>query len=328
VQKYLLSFLILFLGASVFSQNTIGLIQHDAGSLDAGYVLFAPNRSTDTYLIDKCGHQVHKWSSQYQPGQSAYLLSDGILLRTGKLPNSGFNAGGNGGVVEMIDWNDNLIWSYIAADVDHCQHHDVRALPNGNVLVLAWDSRSVNDAILNGRNPDLLGTALWCEQVLEIQPDGLNGGIVVWEWHAWNHLIQDFDSNQLNFGVVADHPELLDINYSAIAGAQDWLHMNSIDYNESLDQILLSSHNLNEILIIDHSTTTEEAASHSGEIQVVVEIFCTAGEIQRLITMARHRTKNSGVSTMPIGSLLDCLMQERLSYSIMVLEDQEVIILP
>jgi hypothetical protein len=264
MRKYLLSCLILFFRIFVFSQSTVGLIQHDSGALDDGYVLFTPNRSTDTYLIDKCGRQVHKWSSQYQPGQSVYLLPNGTLLRTGKLVNSGFNAGGSGGVVEMIDWNDNLIWSYVAADADHCQHHDVKALPNGNVLVISWDSRSINESILNGRNPDLLGTSLWSEEVLEIQPDGLNGGIVVWEWHAWDHLIQDFDSSQLNFGVVADHPELLNVNYGAVAGAQDWLHINSIDYNESLDQILLSSHNMNEIWIIDHSTSSAEAASHLG----------------------------------------------------------------
>ena len=32
----------------------------------------------------------------------------------------------------------------------------------------------------------------------------------------------------------------------------------------TLDQIVLSNHNLSEIWIIDHSTTTLEAASHSG----------------------------------------------------------------
>ncbi|MBN2292302.1 MAG: aryl-sulfate sulfotransferase [Pirellulales bacterium] len=44
----------------------------------------------------------------------------------------------------------------------------------------------------------------------------------------------------------------------------DWMHTNSIAYNDELDQIMLSIHEFSEVWIIDHSTTTEEAASHRG----------------------------------------------------------------
>ena len=44
----------------------------------------------------------------------------------------------------------------------------------------------------------------------------------------------------------------------------DWVHFNSIDYNASLDQIILSARHLNELYILDHSTTTLEAATHIG----------------------------------------------------------------
>jgi hypothetical protein len=69
--------------------------------------------------------------------------------------------------------------------------------------------------------------------------------------------------------VVADHPELLDINAgSGEIGPSggDWMHINGISYNPDLDQIVISSHNLDEFYVIDHSTTTAEAASHSGAI--------------------------------------------------------------
>ena len=42
------------------------------------------------------------------------------------------------------------------------------------------------------------------------------------------------------------------------------MHCNGIDYNLELDQIALSCKNMNEIYIIDHSTTTLEASGHSG----------------------------------------------------------------
>ena len=34
-----------------------------------------------------------------------------------------------------------------------------------------------------------------------------------WEWHLWDHLVQDHDSTLANFGDVAAHPELMDINF-------------------------------------------------------------------------------------------------------------------
>ncbi|MEC4003476.1 aryl-sulfate sulfotransferase [Flavobacterium sp. SUN052] len=261
--KKLLLLSICFFSILNYSQ-TVGLQQHDAGSLDDGYVLFAPNTSTTTYLINKCGKQVKTWPSTYKTGQSCYLLSDGTLLRTGNTNNATFTAGGTGGIVQKIDWNGNVTWSYTVSDATKCQHHDVKALPNGNVLIISWELKTNTQAIANGRNPTLVPTTLWSEQILEVQPSGTSGGTIVWEWHLWDHLIQDYDASKSNFGVVSSNPKLLNINYGATATTADWIHMNAIDYNPTLDQIVVSSHNLNEIWIIDHSTTTAQAASHSG----------------------------------------------------------------
>ena len=253
-----------FIASTLNSQTTVGLIQHNPGTLDDGFVLFAPTRSNTTYLIDRCGKEVKSWTSTYNPGLSCYLLSDGTLLRTGVVQSQSFNAGGHGGVIEKIDWNGNVIWTYFISDATNWQHHDVKALPNGNILVIAWESKTNTQAIAKGRNPLLVPTTLWSEQILEIQPTGATGGNIVWEWHLWDHLIQDFDNTKPDFGAVNTNPQLLNINYNATAGNSDWIHLNSIDYNVALDQILVSSRVLNEIWVIDHSTSSAEAASHSG----------------------------------------------------------------
>jgi hypothetical protein len=80
---------------------------------------------------------------------------------------------------------------------------------------------------------------------------------------SWDHLVQDYDPGKPNYGVVSDHPELIDLNYTN-QGNADWQHINAIDYNPQLDQILLTAHNFSEIWIIDRSTTTAEAAGHTG----------------------------------------------------------------
>jgi hypothetical protein len=255
------SILVLTLGARA---QTVGWFYTYEGA-EPGYVLFAPNPSDTTYLIDKCGKKLHTWKSNYPPGLAVYLLDDGTLLRCGSTDNNNFQGGGSGGIIEKFDWDGNVLWSYEISDNTQCQHHDAIQLPNGNILAIAWETRTKTEATAEGRNPSGLGNTIWTDKLVEIQPVGIDSGIIVWEWHAWDHLVQDYDSTKENFGVVADHPELIDINLGTINNFnKDWLHLNSVAYNEEFDQVMVSCHNLSEIWIIDHSTTTEVAASHSG----------------------------------------------------------------
>ena len=219
MKKVIILFLVV---ANQLQAQTVGLLQHDAETLDDGYVLFAPMNANKTYLVDKCGKQVKTWNSAYKPALSVYLLPDGTLLHSGKANNTTFTAGGNGGIIEKIDWNGNVTWTYTVSDALKCQHHDVKVLPNGNVLVIAWESKTNAQAIALGRNPSLVPTTVWSEQILEIQPVGATGGNVVWEWHAWDHLAQDFDATKSNFSAIASNPQLININYNASATEKDY----------------------------------------------------------------------------------------------------------
>jgi len=229
-----------------------------------GYTLFAPELSKITYLIDNHGNIMHSWKSNYIQALGCYLLENGCIIRTCLSDlNPIFWGGGLGGRVEIIDWNGTLIWGFDYATDTACLHQDIEVLPNGNILMTAWEYKSEEEAIAAGRDPSLLTEKqLWPDHIIEVKPIGKDQGEIVWEWHVWDHLIQDYDPTKENFGTVSEHPELIDINIPI--DIEDWMHTNSIDYNEELDQILLSVHNFNEIWIIDHSTTTEEAEGHTG----------------------------------------------------------------
>ncbi|MDP6908568.1 MAG: aryl-sulfate sulfotransferase [Flavobacteriales bacterium] len=254
----------LYIGITI--AQTVGIQLNTTEAYD-GYTLFAPMGYETTYLIDNCGQVVNSWDSDHRPGLSAYLLEDGSLLRTKNLGNATFNSGGSAGGVEHFDWNGNLTWEYEVSSSTECQHHDVEYLPNGNILMVVWELKTEAEAIQAGRDPDEVENAFWSEKIIEIEPSGSNGGTVVWEWHVWDHIVQDFDPTKDNYGVVADNPQLIDINYPNNNNPtinSDWLHINSVDYNPELDQIVLSSHNTHELWVIDHSTTTSEAAGHTG----------------------------------------------------------------
>lgn len=217
--------------------------------------------------MDMDGNIAHTWSSLYNPGNAVYMNEDASILRTGALKgvNAKYSVGGSGGIVERIEWNGDVSWSFAYANDQVLLHHDIEALPNGNILMIAWETLSEAEAIRLGRNPQLISDKeLWPDHIIEVTP---SNNEIVWEWHVIDHLIQDYDASKSNHGLIGDHAELADINYignEGNGGGADWMHTNAIDYNEALDQILLSVHGFNEIWIIDHSTTTEEAASHEG----------------------------------------------------------------
>lgn len=263
----------------------------NTGEAEPGYVIYAPLLSDTTYLVDANGAVVHTWKSDYSPSGTVYLLDNGNLLRGAREPKiEFFRGGGQGGRIQEFSWDGKLLWDWKYADTNHLLHHDIAPLPNGNLLAIAWEAKSAKEANRVGRRPDLTPQAgLWPDKIIEIEPQRPTGARIVWEWHMWDHLIQNYDAEKAGYGVPSEHPELIDINgdgeppkmdpaelarlkalgYVPADTKQndvssDLLHINAVSYNAELDQIALSTPRFNEIWIIDHSTTTAEAAGHSG----------------------------------------------------------------
>src|SRR5438105_6400721 len=276
----------------------LGLLLNEAKAWQ-GYTLFAPLSSSKTYLIDMQGKVVRTWQSDCSPARCATLLENGHLLRPGALGQDATVFGGGpgvGGRVQEFTWEGELIWDFRFANRTQLPHHDITRLPNGNILMIVWDKKTAREALAAGRRPEMVGDShLLPDSLIEIKPTGKTTGQVVWEWHLWDHLVQDFDQTKANYGKVAEHPELVNINYgedalapimATKAGADklksigyvganttagrtprvnpDWTHFNGVNYNSELDQIVVSVHSFSELWILDHSTSTSQAAGHTG----------------------------------------------------------------
>lgn len=276
---------------NMFGINIPRGLKVNSPDITDGYIMHAVANSPFVYLLNRRGEVVHKWKGNYEIF-NAYLLDDGSI-EVGAIdpdfPTFGF--GGPYGRIQKISWDSKMLWDYEYANDTQMIHHDFTVMPNGHVLALSYITESFQDAIANGRNPEKTPkSGPWLEKIIEIVPEGKTGGKIIWEWHVKDHLIQDFDATKANYGKPADHPELLDFNRgkelppyitqdsveilqakgmegrNATAGnlGADIFHFNAIKYNADLDQIVFSSPELNELFIIDHSTTTQQAASHKG----------------------------------------------------------------
>ena len=265
-----MNFLLIFLFSLLTSQDVFD-----------GYVLYTPGgggTSATTYLKDTDGTTINSWSHARGPASMPYLVpgdepgfENTLLYYPCTVSNPTMQNGGVGGEVEIYNWDGDLLWEYQVSDNTYQHHHDIEPLPNGNILILAWERKYSSDWQEMGRisvNNSL--NQMWSTVIFEVEPNLETGEAnIVWEWHLWDHLIQDENPDADNFGVVAEHPELFDINKGNIGWepwepSGDWMHCNTISYNPIFDQIVISSRFQNEIFVIDHSTTTEEASGHTG----------------------------------------------------------------
>ncbi|MEI6647319.1 MAG: DUF1566 domain-containing protein, partial [bacterium] len=250
--------------------QTVGLVMNTASAYP-GYTLMAPMHDKTTYLLNNQGQYVHKWVSEYEPGRASYLMENGHMFRAGMVMQGGpSTGGGEGGRIEEFDWAGNLVWAIDYYSSTYIHHHDFKVLPNGNVLMLVAEKKTLAEVIAAGFQTNLLDSSIFTQGymlpdcLVEVTPTRPYGGTVVWEWHLWDHMIQDVDSSKNNYGVVADHPERIDVNGPGIKIPQFWNHVNGIDYNVALDQVMLSIRGNNEVFVVDHGVTTVQAASRAG----------------------------------------------------------------
>jgi len=263
--KYILSGLLAAFATLGIAQNTVGTIEYNPDLAQDGYNMIVPLFGNGATLVDMCGEVVHAWTSADSLRNTtwSYLQENGdivMTLRQANVANDVIWTGGGGGIIERRTWDNDVVWSYTLNDSLYRLHHDIHVMDNGNVLALVWELKDSLEYIAAGGDMSLIDDVIWSEVILELEPNGNGGADVVWEWSAWDHLVQDYDETKSNYGVIADNPQKINLNSNTSQGQQplaDWLHMNSIHFNPVFGQIMVSVPNLNEVWIIDYAGGAE-----------------------------------------------------------------------
>ena len=223
------------------------------------YVFAIENGKTRCYLLNKEGEVLNEWNLSSSLGNDISLESDGSLTGIFKPENEPvFSFGGFGGIVKRIDPDGTEMWSYEVNNENALSHHDVELLPNGNVLFLVWEKLSTQDAQSMGVETEF---DLYTESLWEINP---STDEIVWKWNSIDHIVQNNDPELDNFGNPSENWKKIDLNKNPILENGDIMHANGIDYDNERDLIYVSVNFYHEIWVIDHSTSTEEAAGSIG----------------------------------------------------------------
>jgi len=222
-------------------------IQLNSEEAEESYTLF--ETGFRTYLIDNCGEILNEWDLRNTDNHSK-LMPNGDLIYI------------KDNEVIIRDWDDNIIKRTGYDNPNIILEYEVIVLPSGNYLCLGREVLDFDDFVELGYNLTV-GFPRFMDVVVEIDP---NTERIVWLWNIKDHMIQERNNTLNNYGIVADSPRKLNMD---TISTYDWLNtetfmLNGFDYNPELDLIALSVRKMSEVVIIDHSTTTSEAATSSG----------------------------------------------------------------
>ncbi|MBN1129757.1 MAG: aryl-sulfate sulfotransferase [Chitinispirillaceae bacterium] len=237
-----------------------------------GYILVGAYSGTKTILVDKNKQTVWQWNHKTLPdslnGYSSYLLENGHLLRSAQVANNvkvPQNAAPRQGIIDEIDKDGRVVWTYTLANDSFMLHHDMKPLPprngatEGNILASTFSVHTKAEMKRVGVDTTLLplgSNLILAEKIIEIKRKYPSGGDIVWEWRIFDHITPK-DS-------AAFHPERISGGIVSSLWSGQWVHLNGLDYSPTTDLIVFSSRIFSELYVIDHSTTKEQAAGRTG----------------------------------------------------------------
>jgi hypothetical protein len=198
------------------------------------------------YLYDMDKTVVNKWTVQSTIQACSDLLRDSSVIVPSQASGSGFaKLAVPHGHFQILNWKGEITWDYTYASSSYTPHHDIEPVYRSN------DPKEKPTFLIPCYTS-------WGDKIVELRPTGKTTAEVIWEWYASDHLCESG---------CTDKSDVLDKNKggsSSFNKTSDAMHVNNLSYNRKLDQIVIGCKGYNEMLVIDHSTTTAEAKTASG----------------------------------------------------------------
>jgi hypothetical protein len=135
--------------------NTISpeIVLFEQTKTDKDNLFIIENGGNKAYLIDKGGSVLNSWEFDLKLGNDLELLKDGSVIGIFKPSETFFyHLEGTGELFEKYDPQKNLIWEYELNNENYLLHHDFQILPNGNLIILAWERITAEEARNNGNS--------------------------------------------------------------------------------------------------------------------------------------------------------------------------------
>ena len=214
-----------------------------------GYTFVFGSNTARLYDMDKT--PVNTWVLPEYVSACADLLRDSSIIY---MTPAGGDAGENlqgiplpGGRLQILDWDGNVTWDYTYAGPDLLPHHDIEPVYRTN-------NPEEKPTIL------LVAATEWGDKIVELRPKGTDDADILWEWKASDHRCTGNCNDSI--GVIDESKRT-----KGSAGTEaDVMHTNNVSYNPVLDQIIINMKGFYEFIVVDHSTTTEEARGSTGGI--------------------------------------------------------------
>ena len=157
--------------------------------INDGLVLISDFTTNSVVLIDTDNYIVNSWEISDYDFFRAYLTPDSILIAFSKLDNIP--------IIQKFDWDGSVIWNFIFEEGECKMHHEQVILPNGNIIAICREKIIADENIYF--NGDIV-----IDKIIEIEPIANDQANIIWEWHFYDHLIQDYDPEISNYGNISE----------------------------------------------------------------------------------------------------------------------------